>query len=467
MNNQLIAMHEPFALEYLERMAFATAEERSEARVSFANENDDEPIYTINGSTATMIVSGPLSRSGPSALARLFGYGGTGYNDIIKAANDLKDNDSIDHVKMEMDTPGGYIDGLDEAFQSLVDLRKTKKITAVNKGMIASAGYYLAVAASKIVAVSPSAITGSIGVKVVGYDWSGYLKKEGIVKRVIISDGAPKKGADIETQKGRNIILEELNAHERIFLMRVSEGRSIDVETVKSDFGQGGVLVAFDPDPSKDDALSVGMIDDLIGGKISTFEGSGESSKEQSNIEGNKKPLVKCSGKNKSLSKRTQKKYGQMSVSDQETPIVSEKLKELLAGNSDAQLEYDAALANAKKMGFTDGKAEGLTESKAELNGRVSIAKMAFDSDKSYPKTIVDLATKVMLGESDKSALEAAISSVDAVREEAASNAGAGETEELPQTAGNNQEHGKVDGVAETETDFQAQLSAATKNSTK
>lgn len=467
MTTQFIAMYEPFALEYLERLARATPEERAEARDAFSNKKDDDQIYTIEGSTATMVISGPLSRNGPSWLALLFGFGGTGYNAIIEAANDLKNDDSIEHVKMEMDTPGGYMDGLDETFQALDSLSKTKKLTAINRGMIASAGYYLAVAASKIEAVSPSAITGSIGVKVVGYDWSGYLKKEGIVRRVVISDGAPKKDANLETQKGRNIILEEINAHERIFLMRVSEGRAVDVETVKSDFGQGGMLVAFDPDPSKDDALSVGMIDELTGGQIGVFEGDGEPSKEQANIKGNKKPLVKCSDKNKSLSEQTQKKCGRVSASDQETHIVSKKLKELLAENSGAQMEYDAALAEAKKTGFTDGKAEGLTENKTELNSRMAIAKVALDAGKSYPKAITDLATKVMLGDTDKSALEAAMASVDAVREDAASKEAGKETGDLGGTGGQQQKAGKVDGVAETEDDLQAQIAAATHSTKK
>jgi len=467
MSNQLIAMYEPFALEYLERLARATTEERAEARDAFSNKKEDDQIYTIDGSIATMIIAGPLSRNGPSFLARLFGFGGTGYNAIIEAANDLKDDDSIDHVKMEMDTPGGYIDGLDEAFQALDSLRKTKKITAINRGMIASAGYYLAVASSKIEAVAPSVVTGAIGVKVVGYDWSGYLKKEGIVRRVIISDGAPKKDANLETPKGRNIILEDINAHERIFHMRVAEGRGIDVETVKSDFGQGGMLVAFDPDPSKDDALSVGMIDELTGGQIGAFEADGETSKEQANIKGNKKSLVIRSDKTKSLSERTQKKCGHMSASDQETHIVSKKLKELLAENSGAQLEYDAALAEAKKMGFTEGKTEGLTESKAELTSRVSIAKAALDADKSYPKAITDLATKVMLGETDKTALEAAMAATDAIREDVASKEAGKETDKLDETGGSVTKTGKVDGVAETEDDLQAQIVAATHSTKK
>lgn len=460
MNNQLIAMHEPFALEYLERLAFATASERTEARAfALAEKNEDNQIYSIEGSTATMIISGPLSRSGPSELAIFFGYLGTGYASIIKAANDLKSNDSIDLVIIEMDTPGGFVDGLDEAFQALTELNKEKKVVVINRGMIASAGYYLAAAASTIQAISPAVVTGSIGVKVVGYDWSSYLNKEGIVKRVIISDGAPNKGADLETKKGRDIILKEINAQERIFHMRIAEGRGIDVKTVKENFGKGGILVAFDPDPSIDDALSVGMIDELIGGQIGVFE-ENNSSEKQTNIKDPKRSLVKRFDQ-ASASSKQQNKCGQPSASDQETHIVSKKLKELLAENPGAQSEYDAALAAAKNTGFTTGKSEGTAEVNAELKTRIAVAKVALDAGKSYPKSISDLATKVMTGETDKSALEAAMASVDAMREEAISNKAAAETEKTKPTGGQQQTTGKIDGVAETEEDFQAQLNAA------
>jgi len=467
MNNQLIAMHEPFAIEYLERLVRASTEEKAEARSLFGAKKDDEQIYSINGSVAKMVISGPLSRKGPSAIARFFGYGGTGYIAIIEAANDLIDNDSVDQVNIEMDTPGGYIDGLDEAFQALNKLNKTKKITVINRGMIASAGYYLAVAASKIEAVSPAVVTGSIGVRVVGYDWSGLLRKEGIVRRVIISDGAPKKDANLETKKGRDIILEEINAQERIFHMRVAEGRGVTVETVKSDFGQGGILVAFEPDPSIDDALSVGMIDELTGGQIGIFGGDSNSSKGQPNIKDDKKSLVKRFDGNKSTSKRTQKKCGQMSASDQETHTVSKKLQELLAENPGAQSEYDAALANAKNTGFINGKAEGLTQGKTEIEARVKIAKVAMDASKSYPNAITSLAVKVMTGDAESSALEAAMASVDAVREEIASKDASQETDTLDTTSGQQQSTGKVDGVAETEEDFQAQVNSAKTNHNK
>lgn len=461
MNNHLIAMHEPFALEFLERLACATPEERMQAREAFATRNSGDPendkIYTIDGSVATMIISGPLSRKGPSALMLYFGYGGTGYNAIIEAAAEIKANDSVEKVKIKMETPGGFIDGLDEAFQALDDLNKSKKITVINQGMIASAGYYLAVAASKIEAVSPAVVTGSIGVKVVGYDWTGYLAKEGIVKRVIISSNAPKKSPGIETKQGRDHIQADLDAQERIFLMRVSEGRGVSVETVKSDFGQGAVLVAFDPDPSAADALSAGMIDEITGGQIGVFE-SNEDDSDKKNTKG-KLSLVSRSDKS---SQRQQKKCGQSSASDQETHTVSKTLKELLAENSGAKSEHDAALVNAKTTGFTTGKAEGLAESKANYESRAKIAGMALSADKAYPKSITALAAKVMTGETDPVALQSAMAAVDAVREEAASDGASKETKKLGKTGGDQQQHGKVDGVAETEDDFQAQLNAAT-----
>lgn len=460
MNNQLIAMHEPFAVEFLERLACATPEERMQAREAFLTSNSNNPeknkIYTIDGSVATMIITGPLSRKGPSDLMLYFGYGGTGYNAIIEAAAEIKANDSVEKVKIKMETPGGYIDGLDEAFQALDDLNKSKKITVINQGMIASAGYYLAVAASRIEAVSPAVVTGSIGVKVVGYDWTGYLANEGIIKRVIISSNAPKKSPGVETKQGRDNIQKDLDAQERIFLMRVSEGRKVSVETVKSDFGQGAVLVAFDPDPSAEDALSAGMIDEITGGQIGVFE-SNEDDSERKDTKGKLSLVSRCD----KSSQRQQKKCGQSSASDQETHTVSKTLQELLAENSGAKSEHDAALATAKTTGFTAGKAEGLTESKADYESRAKLASMALSADKSYPKTITALAAEVMTGKTEPVVLQSAMATIDSLREEAASDKASEESNALDKTTGEPAITGKVDGVAETEDDFQVQLKAA------
>ena len=459
MNNQLIAMHEPLAIKYLEQMENATHEDRLSAKAAFSDSlKERRPILQINSNTAILTIEGTLSKNGPSALALYFGYTGTGYLEIIEACEELISNSSVEEVTVNMDTGGGFVEGLDEAFQALLDLNKAKNVKVINKGMVASAGYYLAASIRPILAQTPAVLTGSIGVKIVGYDWSKYDAELGIKRVAIISSGAPKKDRTLETKQGIAVLQEEVNSMERIFHARVAEGRGISVDKVKSDFGQGGILVANDPDPKKDDALSVGMIDAILGKNLSVAINKKPESK--TNSKG-----ASASGINDSANANINSKADVNQKRGDDTAItedltVSKTLKILLAENPDARAEHDAALVTAQNGGFEKGQADV----QAKVDKRVKFAQAALGAEQSYPKTINSLAVKVMLGESEASALESAMASVDAVREEMASEKAKGETGDLGKTKGQQQKSGKADGVAENEDDFQAQLNASLSN---
>lgn len=61
-----------------------------------------------------------------------------------------------------------------------------KKVVVIGEDMLASGAYYVAVAADKIY-VNPNSITGSIGVVMKGFGFTGLLQKTGIERRVYTS----------------------------------------------------------------------------------------------------------------------------------------------------------------------------------------------------------------------------------------------------------------------------------------
>ena len=267
----LYAMDAGYIDQYLSKMENASSEDKKLALEQFGDVQSDGIIVRENGSeTASLNISGPLSVSGPSPLARFFGFGGTGYNEIISAAKMLAKDPTVKNVVLTMNTPGGTIEGMDEAKQSLDALTTAGKIvTAENHGMIASAGYYMAMAASSIKAVSPLAVTGSIGVIVAGLDMTGLMEANGIRKIKIVSKNAPDKQADPTTDKGRDIIQAQIDAMERVFIDTVADGRGTTDADVIANFGKGGLLIAKDPEDGSPDALSVGMIDSVVvGGEV-------------------------------------------------------------------------------------------------------------------------------------------------------------------------------------------------------
>ena len=262
---ELYGLQKDYAISYLEKLENATTEERAAALGAFG-EKPLDGIISLNdaGNEATIKISGPLSPAGPNPIARFFGFGGTGYIDIISAIKSVEDDPTVDTVRLAMDTPGGTVAGMDQARQAIESLSTKKKVIAENHGMIASAGYYLATAANEIIAMSPLVTTGSIGVIVAGYDFSGIDAKYGIKKIKIVSKNAPNKQPDPTTPHGVAIIQEDINAMERVFIEKIIEGRGTTEKDVIENFGQGGMLIAQDPDSDKPDAVKVGMIDKVI-----------------------------------------------------------------------------------------------------------------------------------------------------------------------------------------------------------
>lgn len=275
---ELYAIDRNFATRYLETLENASIEERAAAFDRFGSQALPDIVSRVEGSNeAAITITGPLSPEGPSPIARYFGFGGTGYSSIISAAKALVADESIETVRLVMDTPGGTVAGMDPAWQALSELAASKKVIAENHGMIASAGYYLATAAPEIVAMSPLSETGSIGVIRAGFDFTEAMASMGIKRIKIVSSHAPNKQADPTTPEGRVVHQNDVDAVERVFIRKVAEGRGTTDADVIENFGKGGMLIAQDPDSDKPDAVSVGMIDSVItGDAVAAEAGTGE-----------------------------------------------------------------------------------------------------------------------------------------------------------------------------------------------
>ncbi len=293
---ELYALQESYARQYLEKIENATFDERAAAIAAFGG-GEPDGIITRDDITgeAIITVKGMLTPMGPSPLARFFGFGGTGYNEIIAAARELEADESIKTVRLAMNTPGGTVDGMGAARLAIQSLASKKTVIAENHGVLASSGYYVATAAHRITAMTPLALSGSIGVMMAGVDVTDALSREGVKRISIVSANAPNKDPDIATAQGQSIVQKELDAMERIFIDAVASGRNITAEDVIANFGKGEALVARDPDPEKPDALKAGMIDSVItqsGEVVAEIDDSVELTAKFDNHGGNVIPIV-------------------------------------------------------------------------------------------------------------------------------------------------------------------------------
>lgn len=100
------------------------------------------------------------------------------------------DDDTVQRIVLSIDSPGGYAQSIAELHATLTEARALKPIIAYTRGQACSAAYWIACAASVLVA-SRSAQVGSIGTYCTIYDWSAHFAQAGI-KAHVLKTGALK-----------------------------------------------------------------------------------------------------------------------------------------------------------------------------------------------------------------------------------------------------------------------------------
>jgi ClpP class serine protease len=168
--------------------------------------------------------------------------------DFQTADDDL----SVTDILIDFSTPGGVVDGINEAAH-LVN-NSDKKVTGYVGAQAASAGYWIAAACDEIV-IDATARLGSIGVV------AGVSRKSDDDPLEFTNTASPEKRVDVETKAGKESLVAELDALADVFIASVAQFRSVTDKKVRSDFGRGGMLIG-------QAAIDAGMAD-----RLGSYEG--------------------------------------------------------------------------------------------------------------------------------------------------------------------------------------------------
>lgn len=166
----------------------------------------------------------------------------------------LEEHETVEAVVLDINSPGGQVDGLFEFVSTLKNC--VKPLYAYCEGLCASAAFALSTAATKIYA-TPSTQIGSVGVMTVITDWSKYMKNLGVEQTVMRSEHAKKKNLDPTSDEGKAEIQKALNEVERMLIEEIANNRGVTAEDVIAKFGQG--LLFF-----SEQAKGLGMIDEIV-----------------------------------------------------------------------------------------------------------------------------------------------------------------------------------------------------------
>jgi protease-4 len=155
-----------------------------------------------------------------------------GSDTVIKAIREAAKDDQVAAIVLRIDSPGGSALASDLIWR---EAERTKKpVVASLSDTAASGGYYIAVAADKIVA-APGTLTGSIGVVGGKVAVGGALERYG-VHTDVVSKGKNAGWLSMQspfTAAEREVFLGTMKDVYRLFTSKVAAGRKLDMEKIE------------------------------------------------------------------------------------------------------------------------------------------------------------------------------------------------------------------------------------------
>jgi len=208
---------------------------------------------TERDGVAIIPVTGPLFR-----YANLFTMisGASSYELIARDFTAALENPQIKGIILDIDSPGGEVNGVSELSNMVFAARGKKPVVAYASGDAASGAYWIASAADEIV-VSETSALGSIGVVGMYQGKSG--KSAEAVE--IVSSQSPHKRLDPTTDDGRSRLQIRIDSMADVFIETIARNRNVSAENVQNHYGGGDVMIGAK-------AVSAGLAD-----RVGSLEG--------------------------------------------------------------------------------------------------------------------------------------------------------------------------------------------------
>jgi signal peptide peptidase SppA len=184
---------------------------------------------------AIIPVTGPLFR-----YANLFTAisGASSYELIARDFTVALENPQIKGIILDIDSPGGEVNGVSELSNMVYAARGKKPVVAYASGDAASGAYWIASAADEIV-VSETSALGSIGVVGVYRGKSGAPNSD----VEIVSSQSPHKRLDPQTDEGRARLQLRIDSMADVFISTIARNRDVAPEIVQTHYGGGDVMI--------------------------------------------------------------------------------------------------------------------------------------------------------------------------------------------------------------------------------
>ena len=238
---------------------------RPEALTAFAGElhlqsvevkpRDSQPAaeapYRMEGPVAVVPVQGVLTKRGVWFAGVQLAASMRG---IVKALRLAAADRGVKAILLDVDSPGGTVDGIEEVAEAVAAAGRMKPVYAYADGLMASAAYWLSCSAREIAAPATAEV-GSIGVVMMHRECSRALEGAGVTYSVITAGHYKAAGNSVQplTEEMRAYLQSGVDGTYEQFLQAVEQGRHVSREKALA-MADGRIF-------SGGEALKAGLID--------------------------------------------------------------------------------------------------------------------------------------------------------------------------------------------------------------
>lgn len=225
----------PDALDSLMAIADRQGDpEALEARLGRPLENTR--VVSMRDGIAIIPVTGPIMR-----YANMFTRisGATSTQELATDLQAALDSPQVKGIILNVDSPGGEANGINELGDMVYAARGKKPIKAYGGGTVASASYWIGSSADELI-IDDTALLGSIGVVV---EVALREAREGEKRYTITSSNAPNKRPDLETEEGRAELSKTIDALGEVFVAKVARNLGVNPDQVPAMGDHGGLKV--------------------------------------------------------------------------------------------------------------------------------------------------------------------------------------------------------------------------------
>jgi len=172
--------------------------------------------------------------------------------DITEALNDP----DIKGIVLDIDSPGGTVDGTLELANIIFEGRDKKPIVAYSDGIMASAACWIGSAANEIYISGETVQTGSIGVVANHVDYSQYEKKIGIKTTEVYAGKYKRIVSQYKplSKDGKQELQDRVNYMYSVFVDTIARHRGVSSETVLENMADGKVFIG-------NQGITAGLVD--------------------------------------------------------------------------------------------------------------------------------------------------------------------------------------------------------------